>query len=45
VVISTKYEVQHSSADCGDGSIPVVEQTDTIHVALAGATVGPAHSV
>jgi hypothetical protein len=45
VVIPTKYKDLHGWADCVDGFIWVVKQTDKIHVVPVGAIVGPAHLV
>jgi hypothetical protein len=45
VVIPTKYKDQHGWADCVDGFIQVVKQTDKMHILPVGAIVGPAHLV
>jgi len=45
VVIPTKYNDPHGWADCVDGFIQVVEQTDKMHIVPVGAIVGPAHLV
>jgi len=45
VVIPIKYKVRHGWADCVDGYIRVVEQTDMIHIEPVGAIVGLAHLV
>jgi len=45
VVIPTKYKDPHSWADCIDGFIRVVKQTDKMHIEPVGAIVGPAHLV
>jgi len=45
VVIATKYNDLHGWADCVDGFIWVVKQTDRMHIVPAGAIVGPAHLV
>jgi len=45
VVIPTKYEDPHGWADCVDGFIWVVKQTDKMHIVPVGAIVGPAHLV
>jgi len=45
VVIPTKYKDPHGRADCVDGFIRVVKQTDKMHIVLVGANVGPAHLV
>jgi len=42
-VIPTKRKDPHSWADCVDGFIQVVEQTDTMHIIPVGAIVRPAH--
>ena len=43
VVIPTKYKDQHGWADCIDGFIRVVKQTDKMHIVPVGAIVGPVH--
>ena len=45
VVIPTKYKDLHGSADCVDGFIRVVKQTNKMHIVPVGAIVGPAHLV
>jgi len=45
VVIPTKYKDPHGWADCVDGFIRVVKQTDNMHIVPIGAIVGPAHLV
>jgi len=45
VVIPTKYKDLQGWADCVDGFIRVVKQTDKIHIVPVGAIVGPAHLV
>jgi len=45
VVISTKYKDPHCWADCFDGFILVVKQTNKMHIVPVGAIVWPAHSV
>jgi hypothetical protein len=45
VVIPTKYKDPHGWADCVDGFIWVVKQTDKIHIIPVGAIVGPEHLV
>jgi len=45
VVIPTKYNDVHGWADCVDGFIRVVKQTNKMHVVPVGAVVGPAHLV
>jgi hypothetical protein len=45
VVIPTKYKDLHGWADCIDGFIRVVKQTDKMHIVPVGAIVGPAHLV
>jgi hypothetical protein len=45
VVIATKYKDLHSWADCVDGFIQVVKQTDKMHLVPVGAIVGPASVV
>jgi len=42
VVIPTKYKDLHSWADCVDGFIRVVKQTNKLHNVSTGAIVGPA---
>jgi len=45
VVIPTKYTDPHGWADCVDGFIRVVKQTDLMHIVPVGAIVEPAHLV
>jgi hypothetical protein len=45
VVIPTKYKYLHGWADCVDGFIRVVKQTDKMHNVPVKAIVGPAHFV
>jgi hypothetical protein len=45
VVIPTKYKDRHGWADCVDGFIWVVKQTDMMHIVPVGAIVGPGHLV
>jgi hypothetical protein len=45
VVIPTKNKDPRGWADCVDGIIRVVEQTDKMHIVPGGAIVGPAHLV
>jgi len=45
VVIPTKYKELHGWADCIDGFIWIVKQTNKMHIVPVGAIVGPAHSV
>ena len=45
VVIPTKYQDPPGWADCVDGFIWVVEQTDNMHIEPVGVIVGPAHLV
>jgi len=45
VVIPTKFKDLHSWADCVDGFIQVVQQTNKIHIVSVGTRVGPAHLV
>ena len=45
VVIPTKYKDPHGWADCVDGFIKVVKQTDKMHIVPVGAIVGPTHLV
>ena len=45
MVIPTKYKDRHGWADCIDGFIQVVKQTDQMHIVPVRATVGPAHLV
>ena len=45
VVIPTKYKELHGWADCVDGLLRVVKQTDKMHIIPVGAIVGPAHLV
>jgi len=45
VVIPTKYKDPRGGADCVDGLIRVVKQTDMMHIVPVGAIVGPAHLV
>jgi len=43
VVIPTKFNDHHGWADCVDGFIQVVKQTNTMHIVPVGAIVRPAH--
>jgi len=45
VVIPTKYKDLHGWADCVDGFIRVVKQTNKMNIIPVGAIVGPAHLV
>jgi len=45
VVIPKEYKDLHGWADCVDGFIRVVKQTDKMHIVPVGAIVGPAHLV
>jgi len=45
VVIQTKFKDHHGYADCVDGFIQVVKQTNKMHIVPVGAMVGPAHLV
>jgi hypothetical protein len=45
VVILTKYKDLHGWADCVDGFIRVVKQTNTMHIVPVGEIVRPAHLV
>jgi hypothetical protein len=45
VVIATKYKDPHFWADCIDGFIQVVNQTDVMHIVPVGAIVGHGHLV
>jgi hypothetical protein len=45
VVIPTKYNDPDDWADCIDGFIRVVKQTDMMHIVPVQAIVGPAHLV
>jgi hypothetical protein len=45
VVIPAKYKDLHGWADCVDGFIWVVKQTDKMHIVPDAAIVGPAHLV
>jgi len=45
VVIPTQYKDPHGWADCVDGFIQVVKQTDMMHIVPVGAIVAPAHLV
>jgi hypothetical protein len=45
VVIPTKNKDLHGWADCVDGFIWVVKQTNKMHIVPIGAIVGPAHLV
>jgi hypothetical protein len=45
VVVATRYNDPHGWADCVDGFIQVVKETDKMHIVPVGAIVGPAHSV
>jgi hypothetical protein len=44
-VIPTKYNDLDGWADCDDGFIRVVKQTDKMHIVPVRAIVGPAHLV
>jgi len=43
VVIPTKFKDLHGWADCVDGFIRVVKETNKIHIVPVVATVGPSH--
>jgi len=43
MVIPTRYKDLHGWADCVDGFIQVVKQTDEIHILSVKAIVGLAH--
>jgi len=45
VVVPTKYKNQDGWADCVDGFIRVVKQTELRHIVHVGVIVGPAHLV
>jgi len=45
VVIPTKFNDLHGWADCVDGFIRVVKQTNKMHIVPVGAIVGLAHLV
>jgi hypothetical protein len=45
VVIPTQYKDLHGWADCVDGFIQVVKQTNKMHIEPVGVIVGPAYSV
>jgi hypothetical protein len=45
VVISTKFSDLHGWADCVNGFIRVVKQTNNMHSVPFGGIVGPAHLV
>jgi len=45
VVIPTKFKDLHGWADCVDGFIRVVKQTNKMHIVTVGAIVGLAHLV
>jgi len=45
VVIPTKFKDLHGWADCVDGFIRVVKQTNAMHIVLIEAMVGLAHLV
>jgi len=45
LVIATIYKYPDGSAECVDGFILVVKQTDKMHMVPVGAIVGPAHLV
>jgi len=45
VVIPMKFKDLHGWADCVDGFIRVVKQTNKMHIVPVGAIVGPAHLV
>jgi hypothetical protein len=44
-VIPTQYKDLHGWADCVDGFIQVVKQTNKMHIEPVGVIVGPAYSV
>jgi len=43
VVNPTQYKDCHCWADCVNGFIQVVKQTNTMHIVPVGAVEGPAH--
>ena len=45
MVITTKYKDLHGWADCVDGFIRVVKETNNMHIVPVGALVGPVHLV
>ena len=45
MLIPTKYNDLHGWADCVDGFIRVVKQTNEMHIVPIRAIVGPAHAV
>jgi hypothetical protein len=45
VLIPTKYKDMHGWADCGDGFVGVVKQTNMLYIVPVGAITGPAHWV
>ena len=45
MVIPTKYKDPHGWAECVDGFIRIVKQTDKMHIIPVRAIVGPAHLV
>jgi len=45
VVIPTKYKDLHDWADCVDGFIQVVKQTNKMHIVTVGALAGLVHLV
>jgi len=45
VVIPTTFKDLHGWADCVDGFLRVVKQTEKMHIVPVGAIVGPAHFV
>ena len=45
MVIPTKFKDLHGWADCVDGFIWVVKQTNKMHIVPVVAIVGPAHLV
>ena len=45
MVIPKKYKDLHGWADCVDGFIRVVKQTNQMHIVPIGAIVGPAYLV
>jgi hypothetical protein len=45
VVIPTKFKDLHGCADCVDGFIRVVKQTNKMHIVPVGAIVGLVHLV
>ena len=45
MVIRTKSKDSHGWADCVDGFIQVIKQTDKMHIVPVGGIFGPAHLV